>query len=190
MRRPIRGYLSWAVACATVVSSVVSPIVLAQEPAAKSAAEGCAAFTVNLAREFAAMKTQATLVTASADPKVNPVRLKEGQHVTATLVPQESVKFAAAPARQRQAQSATAGLLFFKSGAAGHYRIALTSRHWIDVLDGGKAIDSLSHEGHGGCESFHKVVEFELPANRDLVIQLSDDDAATVDVLVTAVAKE
>ena len=153
-------------------------------------AEGCSAFTWNLTREFAAMKSPANLLAASADPSVNPVRLKEGQHITATLSPQGSVAFAATPARAHKTDNATAGLLFFKSGAAGRYRISLSSHHWIDVLDDGKSIASLSHEGRGGCELLHKVVEFELPANRDLVIQLSGDDAATVGVVITAVAKE
>jgi hypothetical protein len=179
-----------AIAWATVLSLSASPALMAQQSAEKPDAGGCDAFTWNLKREFAAMRTPAILLAASADPKVNPVRLKEGQHVTATLVPQGSVSFAAPPARPRQSDHATAGLLFFKSGAAGRYRISLTSHHWIDVLDDGKTIDSVSHEGHGDCELLHKAVEFELPANRDLVIQLSGDDAATVDIVVTAVAKE
>jgi hypothetical protein len=179
-----------AIERASVLLLLVSPALMAQQPGGKPEATGCDAFTWNLKREFAAMKTPATLLAASVDPKVNPVRLKEGRHVTATLVPQGSVTFVAPPAHARKTGNSTAGLLFFKSGAAGHYRISLTSRHWIDVLDDGKTIDSVSHEGHGGCELLHKAVEFELPANRDLVIQLSGDDAATVDVVVTAVAKE
>jgi len=179
-----------AIVWAALLSLLASPALLAQQSARKPETGGCDAFTWNLKREFAAMKTPAILLAASADPKVNPARLKEGQHVTATLVPQGSVSFAAPPARQRKTGNATAGLLFFKSGAAGHYRISLTSHHWIDVLDDGKSIDSVSHEGHGGCELLHKAVEFELPAHRDLVIQLSGDDAATVDILVSAVAKE
>ena len=178
-----------AIGWATVLALSASPPLMAQQPAVNPDAGGCPAFTWNLTREFAAMRTPAMLLPASADPKVNPVRLKEGQHVTATLVPQGSVSFAAPPAHQRKPDNAMAGLLFFKSGAAGHYRISLSSHHWIDVLDDGKTIDSVSHEGHGGCELLHKAVEFELPANRDLVIQLSGDDAATVDIVVTAVAK-
>jgi hypothetical protein len=182
------GAFKWAAIVSTPLW-LTAPL-LAQEPAAGADAEGCSAFSWNLTREFAAMQTQALLLNASANPKVNPVRLKEGQHVAATLVPQGSVSFAAQPGRQRKAENATAGLLFFKTGPAGHYRISLTSHHWIDVLDEGKAIESLSHEGRGGCELLHKVVEFQLPANRDLVIQLSGDTAATVGILVTAVAKE
>lgn len=152
--------------------------------------EGCNTFTWNLAREFAALNKPAILLAASADKKVNPQRLAEGQHVAVTLVPQNSVSFAAAPGRPRKSENPTAGLLFFKSGHAGRYRISLTSRHWIDVLDGGTPIESVSHEGRSGCELLRKVVEFELPANRDLVLQLSGDSAATAGIVVTAVAKE
>ncbi|MEJ0085538.1 MAG: hypothetical protein WDO72_07645 [Pseudomonadota bacterium] len=179
----------WATILSLCSALCVAAPASADEPAPQTG-QGCDSFTWNLAREFAALKKPAMLLAASADPKVNPVRLEESQHVTATLVPQGSVSFAAPPARQRKSENATAGLLFFKTGGAGRYRISLTSRHWIDVLDGRKAIDSVAHEGRGGCELLHKVVEFELPANRDLVLQLSGDDAATVDVVVTKVAHE
>jgi hypothetical protein len=166
----------------------------AQQPAAPTSSphseEGCEAYTWDLAREFAAMKKPATLLAASADPRVNPVRLEEGRRFAATLVPQGSVNFAATPARQRNRENPTAGLLFFKTGAAGRYRISLSSRHWIDVLDRRRSVDSQSHQGRGGCEALRKVVEFELPAKRDLVVQLSGDAAVTVDVLVTRVGKK
>jgi hypothetical protein len=161
----------------------------AMEPATHT--EGsCDSFTWDLAREFAALKAPATLLAASADPKVNPVRLDEGKHFAATLLPQGSVAFAAPPARQPRSENPTAGLLFFKSSHAGRYRISLSSHHWIDVLDGGKFIDSRSHEGRNGCATLSKAVEFELPAHRDLVLQLSGDSAATIDVVVTRVDKE
>jgi hypothetical protein len=170
---------------------IVAPL-CAQQPAAPSPhnEEGCEAYTWDLAREFTAMKTPATLLTASADPRVNPVRLEEGKRFAATLVPQGSVAFAAPPAHQRRSENPTAGLLFFKTGAAGRYRISLSSRHWIDVLDRRRSLDSQSHQGRGGCATLRKVVEFELPARRDLVVQLSGDAAVTVDVLVTRVGKK
>jgi hypothetical protein len=182
---------TWSLAA--ILSLSCAPCTAATPAAPQPAAhteEGCAAFTWNLAREFAAMKSPAILLAASADQKVNPLRLEEGQHVAVTLVPQNSVAFAAPPGRQRKSENPTAGLLFFKSGRAGRYRISLSSRHWIDVLDRGQPIESVTHEGRSGCELLRKVVEFELPANRDLVVQLSGDVAATADVLVTAVAKE
>jgi hypothetical protein len=183
------GVKKWAVVAA-LWSGLSIAAVAAAPPAGQHNDGGCETFTWNLTRELAAMKEPATLLAASADPEVNPVRLKEGGHVTATLLPQGSIKFVKPPARQRKVDHATAGLLFFKNNHAGRYRISLTSDHWIDLLDDGKTIESLSHEGRNGCELLHKSVEFELPANRDLVIQLSGDDAATVGIVVTAVAKE
>jgi len=179
----------WTAILSLSCALCAAPSLAAEQPG-RHTAGGCETFTWNLSREFAALKQPAILLAASADKKVNPVRLAEGQHVAVTLVPQNSVAFAAAPGRQRKSESPTAGLLFFKSGPAGRYRISLSSRHWIDVLDGGTTIESRSHEGRNGCQLLHKVVEFELPGNRDLVLQLSGDDAATADVLVTAVAKE
>ena len=185
----MKGTWSW-----TAILSLSCALCSAAPPAGPEPAshtdEGCGAFTWNLAREFAAMNQPAILLAASADQKVNPQRLAEGRHVAVTLVPQNSVSFVTAPGRERKSDNPTAGLLFFKSGHAGRYRISLTSRHWIDVLDGGKPIESVSHEGRNGCELLRKVVEFELPAGRELVLQLSGDAAATAGILVTAVAKE
>ena len=113
--------------------------------------------------------------------------LEEGQHFAATLLPQASITFAKPPGRAPRAPAPTAGLLTFKSARAGIYRVSITSRHWIDVLDGTQVIDSRAHQGRSSCEDLHKVVEFELPAQRELTIQLSGDDSATVGIVITAV---
>jgi hypothetical protein len=185
----MKGTGIWATILSSSCALCAAPPLAAQPPAQHTEG-GCETFTWNLSREFAALKAPAKLLAASADRKVNPVRLEEGQHVAVTLVPQNSVSFAATPGRQRAIEHPTAGLLFFKSGQAGRYRIALSSRHWVDVLDKGKTIESSSHEGRSGCTLLHKVVEFELPANRELVLQLSGDSAATADIVVTAAGKE
>jgi hypothetical protein len=183
------GTRRWAAVlslCSTLSVAAPPP---PQQPAADTD-EGCDAFTWDLSREFSALKSPATLLAASADPRVNPVRLEEGKHFTATLLPQGSVAFAAPPARRPQSENPTAGLLFFRTSRTGLYRVSLSSRHWIDVLDRGKSIDSQSHQGRGGCEALRQSVEFELPAHRELVLQLSGDGAATVDVVVTRVGKQ
>jgi hypothetical protein len=56
------------------------------------------------------------------------------------------------------------------------------------VIDGDRSIDSSAHEGRSGCPLMHKVVEFELPADRDLVLQLSGADAAKVGLVITGPA--
>ena len=78
-------------------------------------------------------------------------------------------------------------MLSFSTGKSGRYRVSLTSSHWIDLLNGATVIDSKGHEGRGGCELLHKVVEFESPANTAITLQLSGNDAAVVGIIVTAI---
>jgi hypothetical protein len=148
-------------------------------------AEDCAAFTWDLSREFAAMRAPALQVVATPKTNPQPAWLELGKHYAAKLLPQDSVSFVQPPARQRKSDKPMAGLLYFRTDKAGRYRVALTSSHWIDMLDGASLIRSTSHEGRSGCELLHKVVEFELPANRALTIQLSGQDAAIVGITVT-----
>src|SRR5262245_5447004 len=102
----------------------------------------CSAFSWNVSRELDAMRTQAKPVSTSANPQASPVQLQEGAHFTATLLPQDSITFAAPPGKKARAEKPTAGLLFFKSTHGGAYRISLTSRHWVDVVDGARVLDS------------------------------------------------
>lgn len=147
----------------------------------------CSAFTWDVSRELAAMRTPAIPVAATVKSAPESPALSLGKHYSATLQPQDSVTFVAPPARQRKADKPMAGLLHFKTEKAGRYRVALSSRHWIDLLDGAAMIDSTSHEGRGGCALIHKVVEFELPASRVITLQLSGGDAAVVGITVKLV---
>ena len=147
--------------------------------------EGCETYTWNLAREFAALEVPGKSIVASGSADGKKRWIATGRHYAASLRPQPEVKFAATPGRARNPENAAAGLLHFRSGKAGRYRISLSSHHWIDVIDGGKPLDSIAHEGRGGCERLHKVVEFDLPAHRAITIQLSGGDRKDVSVVIT-----
>ncbi len=172
----------------TTRKTTLLPAFLAVAPLALShTAEDCSAFTWDLSRELAAMRAPAVRIAAARAGVAKPTWLELGTHYSATLLPQHAVNFVHPPARQRKAEQPMAGLLYFRTAKAGRYRVALTSGHWIDVLDGASLINSTSHEGRSGCELLHKVVEFDLPANRALTIQLSGQDAAVVGITVTSV---
>jgi hypothetical protein len=65
--------------------------------------------------------------------------------------------------------------------------LTVSSELRVNLIDGATAIGSRDHQGRSTCKLLHKVVEFELPAQRELTTQLSGDDAATVGIVVTAV---
>lgn len=147
-------------------------------------AEGCSAFTWNLSQEFILLRAPATAVAAAPTGRQAGV-LEVNRHYLATLVPQQSVSFVLPPSRAAREAQPLAGLFTFKPKQAGRFRIGLNSRHWIDVLDGTNPINSSAHEGKSGCQWLHKVVEFSLPAERTLIIQLSGQSAANVDLVIT-----
>ncbi len=149
--------------------------------------EGCDAFTWNVSRELALMTQPATSIDAARDG--NAVAVKPDKHYLVHLAPQASVKFARAPARSRTAENAHAGLVRFRVAQAGVYRITLTSKHWIDVVDGDHAIATHDFQGRPGCDRLHKVVEFELPESRDLILQVSGDGANSVGLAITPAPK-
>ena len=77
------------------------------------------------------------------------------------------------------------GAFLFEVPATGRYRVSISSRHWIDVVDDKTVIESVGHLGPG-CELVHKVVEFDLPAGRPLTLQLSGHDDAMIGLTITA----
>lgn len=168
---------------------LVLSLLLASTPslAAETAATGCDAFTWNVSRELALMAQPAKSIDAARAGAATAI--ETGKHYAVHLAPQSAVKFALAPARSRNAEGAHAGLVRFRVAQAGVYRITLTSKHWIDVVDGDHAIDSRDFQGRPGCDRLHKVVEFELPEGRDMILQFSGDSADNVGLAITAAPK-
>ena len=150
--------------------------------------EGCSTYTWDLAREFSALRAPGEPIAAEGAAVAKKTWLALGKRYDATLRPQPEVRFVTTPARTRASGNAAAGLLFFRSRKAGRYRISLNTHHWIDVLEGDKPIGSSGHEGRGGCELLHKVVEFDLPARRAITIQLSGAATGSVSVVITGPA--
>jgi len=150
-------------------------------------AEGCSAFTWNVSHELALMARPATSIDATRDG--NAIAVVPDKHYLVHLAPQASVKFALAPARSRNADGAYAGLVRFRVEQAGLHRVTLTSRHWIDVVDGDHAIATRDFQGRAGCDRLHKIVEFELPEGRDLILQFSGDSAENVGLAITPAPK-
>jgi hypothetical protein len=66
-------------------------------------------------------------------------------------------------------------------------RIALDQPAWIDVVADGQAIASSDYQGRTGCRAPHKLVQFSLPAGKDLLIQLSGTPETRVRLTITRV---
>lgn len=154
-------------------------------PAAFAADDPCMKFTWDVTRELNVMQQSARIVSAGVKSSDSLPTLALDTLYEARLAPQQSVGFAAKPGKPTLDDGAQAGLLRFKTDQAGRYRISITSGHWIDVLDGANIVASRDFQGQRGCERPRKIVEYELPAGRELLLQLSGATDASILIAVT-----
>jgi hypothetical protein len=104
------------------------------------------------------------------------------------LAGQSTVTFVAKPGKPTLNDGTHAGLVRFRVEKAGRYRVSISSGHWIDIADGRQLVSSRDFQGQRRCERPHKIVEYELPAGRDLTLQFSGSTDAQVIVAITAVS--
>lgn len=169
--------LSWCLLGAAAIVGV--PAVSADE------AEGCSHFSWDVSHELAVMKQTAKPVAAATEDGKMIALLQVDKLYDLKLAPQSGVKYLVGPAKPTLNDSTQGGLARFRVSKDGLYRVSITSGHWIDVVDGEQLIKSKDFLGSHGCARPHKIVEFVLPANRDLVLQLSGAVDSPVTLAIT-----
>jgi len=158
-------------------------------PAARATdADPCTGFKWDVSRELAVMRQAPQAITAARKPGANLAQIKVGTLYALQLAAQAAVTFVTSPAKSHPSDGATADLVRLRVDQAGRYRVSITSGHWVDIVDGGVLLKSLGFQGHTGCERPRKIVEFDLAADRGLILQLSGATDAEVGMAVTAVS--
>lgn len=150
---------------------------------------GCDAFTWDVADELAALPVPGAAGVAGNGGDVAPTRIATGTRADIRLHPRNEVSLAAEPGKA-QPGDAMAGLMVFQVPVDGRYRVSLATGHWVDVIDRGRVVASLDHRGQRGCPLLRKVVEFELEAGRDLLLQVVGGAGSGTAVLVTPAGVE
>lgn len=164
----------------TLLAMMVATGVAAHEPAR----DGCGALSRDVVHELSVMRSPAISMTAEAGNARRP-RLALDEHYALNLIAQDQMRFAAKPGRATRAASPRGGAFQFEVPATGRYRISITSRHWVDVVDGVTVVESAEHFGPG-CDVLHKIVEFDLTAGRTFTLQISGQDDAIIGLAITA----
>lgn len=146
---------------------------------------GCGTFSGDVAHEMAVMQSPAVSMTAESSKEGQAPRLSLDQHYAISLTAQNHLRFRVKPGRATRANAARGGVFQFQVPAVGRYRVSITSRHWIDLLDGDSVLESVNHHGPG-CDLLHKIVEFDLAAGRSFTLQLSAQEDAIIGLAITA----
>lgn len=150
-------------------------------------AGGCSHFSWDVSHELKVMKQTAAPLTAATKPDQAPA-IQIDKLYELKLAAQSAVTYSIKPAKPASSDSAQGGLVRFHVDKAGLYRVSITSGHWIDVVDGEQLVKSKDFSGSHDCPRPHKIVEFELPANKDLVLQFSGSTDSSVMTAITPVA--
>jgi len=106
------------------------------------------------------------------------------------LTSQDQVHFSVPPGKKPKGEGAYAGLVRLKVPKAGLYRISVDQPFWIDVVSGAELVRSNDFQGAAGCNAPHKIVLFQLPAEQDLVLQVSGLPSAKARLTVSAAPAE
>jgi hypothetical protein len=158
-----------------VAACLVAAPALAQEPV------GCDKFKwpIDKERSLLTSKDAPTLVSGTSVKAALPVA------VNVTLVPFADAKLPMTPERAPKLAQSFAG--FLQMGAPpqdGTYKISLTSEAWIDIVQGGHLLKSVSFSGATGCEGIRKSVKFDLKAE-PFVVQLSNVPNNSIGVAIS-----
>jgi hypothetical protein len=166
----------------TKLAGVLALLLVA--PSLWAADDPCAGFRFDVTQERALFASTALPLRAGHDtasaPQAQTDKLYEVQ-----LQAQERVSFALPPARSKVPDASRAGLIRLTVVTAGVYRISLDQPFWIDVVAGSQLLTSKDFQGVPGCNAPHKIVEFDLPAASELLLQISSASAATLRLSVT-----
>jgi hypothetical protein len=174
-----KSVITLPIALTIALTMLGAPATQAHTPAA----EGCGASSTESAHELAVMESAAAAIIAPSS--ATPPRLDLDRHYAISLLDQGKLKFRLAPARPTRVANARGGVFSFRTLEAGRYRVSLTTRHWVDLVEGEALAGSLRHFGPG-CSLVHKIVEFELPGDREITLQLSGRADSIVGLAITA----
>lgn len=146
---------------------------------AARADDGCGQFAWPLDKERAAL--------AAADKQ--PIKAGDTlaawpkAALTVTLRPAAEADFVMPPERKAKAGPGYGGIVHLPAPLkTGLYQIALSDEAWIDVVQEGRYLRSVSHSGRNDCPGLRKVVRFDLSA-APVVLQMSGVAGATINLV-------
>src|SRR3569833_72481 len=162
----------------------ISMLALGGTTAALAADDPCAGFKWNVTEERAVFSQKPQSTTAGHDAASAPAK-KPKILYELSLAAQDGVEFVVPPGKQGLSDGAYAGLVHFREPTAGAYRVSLDQGFWIDIVSHQALIESTDFTGAHDCKAPRKIVQYNLPAGEDQVLQVSGAAKDKVLVAVT-----
>lgn len=155
---------------------------LVQPLLAQPAPPVCPADAEPLPASLAGWTTKAPARAATDAAGLATATLLPGKAVNLSLRSTPEIRYALRPERPGGSVS-HGGMVGFAVPEAGTYRVALGSPAWIDLVQDGKALESVAH-GHGpACSGIRKMVDFALEPGR-YTLQIAGNGSSEVAVMI------
>ena len=140
---------------------------------------GCDKFKWPIERERAALTAPDRLKIVSGDD------LKPALPAAAiiSLRPAAEANLPTTPERIPAANTFSGFTVFKSALRPGSYTINLSAAGWIDVVQDGRFLRSVTSSGVGGCEGIRKSVKFEIPA-KPFTIQISGVEGNSIGLAI------
>lgn len=151
---------------------------------AADGAQACSGFRFDVSKELKVFEGKPREVAATTAAN-SAAAIDVNQLYSVTLADQSKVSFATAPGKSTVADGSFAGLLKVTSPRAQTIRVTATEAAWLDVISGGKLLESTRHTGSGNCKVLRKVVEFNVAPDKPVTIQVSGSTEQQIKLAVT-----
>jgi hypothetical protein len=162
---------------ATLALSLAAGVASAQD-------DPCAKFSWNVEHERALFAAAPQSIAAGHDAASAP-QLETDRLYQLQLTASAQVTLSLPPGKKTAVDHGYAGMARLALRQPGNYRMSVDQSVWIDIVADGKMIDSADFQGRPGCMAPHKIVQYSLPAGRELLLQLSGAPSADVRVTIT-----
>ncbi len=150
-----------------------APAFAAEEPS------GCDKFKWNIERERAALTAPERIKLALGAELATPPTTG----MTLALSTPAEAKLPSPPERAPK-EGTFAGFAIFKNALPpGRYTISLSAAGWIDVVQDGQMLRSVTSSGVRDCEGIRKSVKFEIPS-KPFAIQISGVEANSINIAI------
>ena len=157
-------YILMLATAGAVIAGARAPAADAQEhnhggPPSKESA--CTEFVWPLDTERAWFRADDALPLKSGDTLPTP---PDDKAVSLKLRPAAGTELPAPPTSTPKHDDAErfAGAVHFDGIPEGHYQVAISKSGWVDVVQGGKALEATAHTGSPHCDELRKSVRFEI----------------------------
>jgi hypothetical protein len=171
----------------TLLSSTLAlGLLIGAAPTRALTDDACAGFKWDVSQERALFGSPA-LAQPAGKERTSATNIVPNHLYELQLEPQSQVTFSVPPGK-KTADGSYAGLAALKVPASGSYRFSLDLPFWIDVVINSKLVPAKDYEGQRGCNAPHKIVVFDVDANRKILLQISGASQPVVRLTVTRVS--